>query len=434
VKLAIGDLDGDGDRDILVINRQGHLRVRFNDGAGCFSDSVQHDAVWRLPDESVWPFTPSMNDGVLGDLDRDGRVDLTATSGDLGGTVLVSINAGAGVFAPPLIYDACSSVKNLALGDLNGDGASDLAATSNCFKATILLNDGAGALTLRGSFGSGYTTTAIAIGDLDGDEAGDVAFLNTGLSSVSVILNNGDGTFGDMSGAAVGDNPYDLALADLDGDADRDLVTANYYSNDVSVLRNDGHANFPLRMDFGVGAGPEALAVGDLDRDGRPDLAVANSGSNDLSILLNRGDGAFATPIHVDAGSHPNDVALEDLDGDARLDVVVLNRLSENLAIFLNRESSACPAPPAEPPNGIFVPIFTKPVVDGRRRLVALNWGVDARSDTVTIFRNGVKLTVAPSTSYFWDDVTRKKGRTFTYKVCETGGFNSCSAESTVTF
>lgn len=434
MKVGIGDLDQDGDKDLLVINRQGHLRIRFNNGAGCFSDSEQRNGVWRLPDETVWPHRPSMSDGVLGDLDGDGRVDLTATSGDLEGTVSVSIGLDNGTFAPPLSYNACSSVKNLAVGDLNADGANDLAVTSNCFKATILLNDGFGGLAARGSFGSGYTTTGIAMNDLDGDGDNDVAFLSTGLSSVSVILNNGDGTFGAAGGAAVGDNPWDLALVDLDGDAHPDLITVNVYSNDVSVLRNDGHGKFPALASFGVGAGPEALAAGDLDRDGRIDLAVANGGSNDVSILLNAGHGAFASPIRVGAGISPNDVALEDLDGDSRLDIVVLNRLSENLAVFLNRQASGCPAPPVEPPNDIFVPIFTKAIVDGPRRLVVLNWGTDARSSTVTVFRNGVKLANAPNTSYFWDDVTRKKGRTFTYEVCETGAFRSCSALSTVTF
>ena len=434
MKVGIGDLDRDGDKDLLVINRQGHLRIRFNNGAGCFSDSQQHSGVWRLPDETVWPHTPSMSDGVLGDLDGDGRVDLTATTGDLEGTVSVSIGLGNGSFAPPLRYNACSSVKNLAVGDLNADGVNDLAVTSNCFKATILLNDGFGGLTVQGSFGSGYTTTGIAMNDLDGDGDNDVAFLSTGLSSVSVILNNGDGTFGAAGGAAVGDNPWDLALVDLNGDTHPDLITVNLYSNDASVLWNDGHGNFSALTSLGVGTGPEALATGDLDGNGRPDLAVANGGSNDLSILLNAGHGVFASPIRVGAGLSPNDVALDDLDGDSHLDIVVLNRLSEDLAVFLNRKSSGCPAPPVEPPNNIFVPIFTKALVDGQRRLVTLNWGTDVRSSTVAVFRNGVKLANAPNTSYFWDDVTRKKGRTFTYKVCETGAFSSCSALSTVAF
>jgi hypothetical protein len=93
------------------------------------------------------------------------------------------------------------------------------------------------------------------------------------------------------------------------------------------------------------------------------------------------------------------------------------------------------PGPAAWPPNGVVVPLFAKPVVWGRQRLVFLSWGTDIRSETVTVFRNGRKLRDADRGAYFWDDVTRAPGTRFVYRVCETGArFRSCSAEVAISF
>ncbi len=433
VALATGDLDDDGDEDVAVINRQGHLRVLFNDGAGCLTSVARHDGLWPVIHAGDWPTIPSLIDLALGDLNGDGRQDFVATLPESNGTASLVLNRGGGMTEAPANFSACAHVKNVAIADFDGEGSNDLAVTSNCFKATVLLNDRQGGFTIAGSFGQGYTSGEIAASDLDGDGDQDLAFLNIGISNVALLANNGDGTFAENGGYAVGDNPHDLVLADLDGDGDFDLATANFYSNDVSVLLNDGGGSFTPARSTGSGLQPEGLAAGDLDGDNLPELVVANDGGDDLTILGNMGGGAFSVRQSLSAGIRPNDVALADLNGDGRLDVIELNLRSETVGVMLN-EAQACPAPAPEPPNDILLPLFTKPAVSGRQRLVFVYWGTDARSESVVIFRNGVKLLTTVNDSYHWDDVTKKRGSTFRYRVCETGDFGTCSAESTVTF
>jgi hypothetical protein len=430
--MASSDLDTDGDQDLAVINRQGHLRVLLNDGNGCFANALVHERLWPATSDGVWPSIPHLTDVAAADLNRDGITDLAVAAGETSGLVSVLSNPGTGRFGPPVHHAACSYVKNVAVADLNGDATNDVAVTSNCFKATVLLNDGPGALSEIGSFGTGYTPEEIAAGDLDGDGDSDLAFINVGISSVTVLQNDGDGVFGTVSGYGVGDNPHDLAIADLDGDGDRDLATANFHSNDVTVLRNNGAGTFAGSAPVPAGSGPDGLAVGDLDGDGRPDLVVANGTGNTVTVLENRGGGTFSVERQLPAGVRPNDVVVPDFDNDGRPDVAVLNQQTENVAIFANGPS-ACQAPPAEPPNAIVVPLFAKAVRSGQRRQVALNWGVDVRSATVLILRNGTPI-VAANDSYHRDDVTRVPGRTFTYRVCERGAFSSCSSSVTVTF
>lgn len=433
VSLAVGDLDQDGDPDIAVLNRQGHLRIFTNNGAGCFTSFLNFTKMWPATTDGTWPGFPSMVDFAISDFDGDGRNDIAATWGENQGVVSFVRNRGNAAFDPPVNFRACGHVANLTAGNLNQDSAEDIAVTSTCFKATVLLNDGHGAFAMNGSFGQGYTSGELASADLDGDLDQDIAFLNIGISNIALVFNDGNGTFSNTGGYATGDNPHDLVLSDLDGDTDVDIATANFYGNNLSLLWNDGSGLFPARLTLTAGAGPDGLASGDLNQDRLEDLAVVNRNSNDLLIFLNQGNKIFSPPGRYPTGNRPNDVAVADLNRDGKNDLIVLNQFTENLAVYLNQAPACAAPPPTTVPNKIEVPFFVKGTISNSQRLVFLNWS-DVRSGTLIVFRNGKKLLTTPNDGYHWDDVSRVKGRTFKYRVCEVAPFDSCSVELTATF
>src|SRR5258705_11111151 len=51
--VAIGDLDGDQDADLAVVNRPGHYQVLFNTGTGTFGAPVAHNNVWPSDNYTV---------------------------------------------------------------------------------------------------------------------------------------------------------------------------------------------------------------------------------------------------------------------------------------------------------------------------------------------------------------------------------------------
>jgi hypothetical protein len=348
--LAGGDLDNDGDLDLLAANTAaGTVSLRFNNGTGSFTPLATR------PDVAVSAAPVGL---ALADIDGDGDLDLLTSSigaAPLGSYVSVRLNDGTGLFTPPaggglvLVGDYAASI---ALGDVDGDGDLDLLTTSGGrSQVSVRFNDGAGTFT-PGAFDPavGGTVFNLALGDIDGD--GDLDFVTTAGSSNSVFLsiNDGAGTFSGRSGPAVGTNPADVALADVDGDGDLDIVTTNYASGTVSVRLNNGTGLFTAPATTpnpAAGASPGALALGDVDADGDLDLLVTGAGSL-VTVLLNNGAGGFASVGTAAVGPSAQGLILADVDGDGDLDLATTSATANTISLRLN-EAQGLAAQPARP-------------------------------------------------------------------------------------
>ena len=115
--LAYGDLDGDGNLDVVACaGSAGRSGVFFGNGDGTFAPRVDLAAA-------------SSPDGpTIGDLDQDGRPDVLVASGN-GATnsyVNVYLGAGARTFAPRVTYPVASFPRHLRVRDFDHDGYNDV--------------------------------------------------------------------------------------------------------------------------------------------------------------------------------------------------------------------------------------------------------------------------------------------------------------------
>jgi hypothetical protein len=312
--VALADVDGDGDLDLLAANialsGPGTVSVRLNGGDATGSNTGTFSGG---SDPGVGNQPRSV---AVGDVDGDGDLDLlTANYGS--GTVSVRLNGGdatgsnTGTFSGGSDPGVGSQPLSVAVGDVDGDGDLDL-LTANYGSGTVSvrLNGGDATGSNTGTFsggsdpGVGTSPRSVAVGDVDGDGDLDLLTANyTGAGTVSVRLNGGDNTGSNTGGFAagsevsVGNQPRSVTLGDVDGDGDLDLLTANdiNFSGTVSVRLNGGNASgsntgtFAGGSEVGVGSNPDNVAVGDVDGDGDLDLLTANfGGGGTASVRFNQ--------------------------------------------------------------------------------------------------------------------------------------------------
>ena len=219
--LGVGDLTGNGLPDVFVGNiGADHLIV--NEGSRCFTDSGER-------------FGDAPTGGVaIGDLDGDGDSDVLAAGWDEPGHVWT--NDGTGTLTAHSELDvAAFHVHGAVLADFDGDGDLDafFALAGGLCCRTLWLNDGTAVFAPRADdFGAG-TAQSIAVADLDSDGYLDIV-LGIGTSASrqpsQIWLGHGDG-FADSSlhiGEAFSGG---VAVGDLDGDEDLDLfISFNRFS------------------------------------------------------------------------------------------------------------------------------------------------------------------------------------------------------------
>lgn len=115
--IAIADLNGDGDPDIITANYQDNVSVLMGRGDGSFA-APKHFEAGRAN-----TFVAAV------DFDRDGRVDLLALGMHDDSLCFLRGN-GDGTFQPPQKIKTGRYPDVIALGDFNGDGKLDVAVTN----------------------------------------------------------------------------------------------------------------------------------------------------------------------------------------------------------------------------------------------------------------------------------------------------------------
>ena len=338
---AIGDLDGDGDRDLATAtDNPDKLSLLFNAGNGTFTGPVNVQL-----GNGTSPHAP-----IIGDLDGDGDADMAVTLKNVNQVRLV-INNG-GTFTPGATFAVGAEPRGMVAADLDNDGDLDLVVSNREGNTVSVLRNGGGLSFTVTSIAAGQEPREVAVGDVTGDGLADIVVAAHDSRQVIVLRNTGGASFVQHATLPLSnEKPEGIAIALLDGNTTLDIV-ATADINDVEfawVFLNNGGGSFGGATPYNLGGVLDAdtIATGDFDLDGDVDFVTSNQDSGSISIMTNNGSGGFGAAQVIGVGSQPNHVAAGFLDGNGSLDLVTTNEGSGNVSVLLNTNGGvACGATP----------------------------------------------------------------------------------------
>lgn len=310
--IATGDLNHDGDLDVVTFNRAGTVSVLLGNG----------DRTFRARVDYAGGLTPYPGD--VRDLNGDGHADIVYPNTDAA-TVSILFGNGDGTFQPRVTLPASPNPSSVTAADVNADGKPDLVVNAHdrvCFHP----GNGDGTFAPWVFFTAQAHIGNPAVGDLNGDGKLDLAWAHAKgtdpvpnpppSDSLYVALGHGDFTFDLPTTWAVDNWPQSVAIGDLDGDGKQDLVCDNWGSASVVLLRGNGDGTFQTKQSYPAPARTNGMALGDLNNDGHKDVVVSvdqNYHAPVLGVLLNHWvTSSLDVPVSAQAGPvdmsrpHPN--------------------------------------------------------------------------------------------------------------------------------
>jgi cysteine-rich repeat protein len=364
--MAVGDLDGDGTPDVVVIHpddqavtllfddTEGGLELRMirdlsSEGltptvvaTGQVSEGWGDDIILGTQSGEVWLLHYEWGEGQW--VVTRGYVPATQApvaslavgrfSGSDTPNVVVSDGVGAAVL---LVWDPSSpwvesfpeplvGVSSLGVGNLDFLGRDDVAGLASGAALALTRSPEHGWGTPE-ALTAGTGATRLAVGDVNGDRRSDVVTAGSADGRVTYAVQRGASWYEETTAPVGVTSLVSLGAADVDGDGLADVVMA---SGDASLVRVAFSEPAPrctttfrgAPVSQRLDAPPHDVAVADVDRDGRLDVLTVSQTESVLEVRRGLGAGRLDAAHRVTLRHGAFMVRPADVDGDGHVDVV----------------------------------------------------------------------------------------------------------------
>jgi hypothetical protein len=293
---ALADLDGDGDADLLIGNYTGITLAHENTGSTS-SPAWTAKAAWDIADPGGALAAPA-----LGDMDDDGDMDVLL--GINSGVILGYENTGSTgspAWTAESAWDApdLGSLAVPALGDLDGDGDLDMMVGLSDGIAYGMENTGSSsspAWTANAAWDSPDVGTRAKPMLADLDEDGDLDMLVGATDGISRAFENTGNATSPAWTAKTGWDSTDVggyaapASGDLDGDGDSDMLVGEELGSSFA------YENTGTQLAYASSGTYTSVVVDAGAHDGFTTLEYTLSLSLDTAITIDARAGGTAVP------------------------------------------------------------------------------------------------------------------------------------------
>lgn len=368
--LAVADLVGqDGYPEVAVANAD-HSSVSIFANTGNWSQPI--DGLVPLAGSPV-SLNYSPYGLAAGDIDKDGDMDLVATSYFFPTVMIIKNNNGA--FSVTQEINVGSNIKflrNLVISDIDQDGRADIVAAGTTHQSqqqasqprTVILWQEAGSTFTESVYDPGIDEGEgmdVAVGPIRGLIPGRLdVVLGIRFQPVPmffVMLNDGSRQFNanppqGFTALQNGVNTAGIALGTFRPVSNVDLVAAEsdgFFAHTFLGNASTGSFTFDHAWDLGDADFSWGVSVGKINADTSRDIAVAVKscdgqgcpGDGVVAVLVNDGNADFSNvylfAVEPNGSPGPHFVEVADLNQDGFNDLVTSNLSTHNISVLINK-------------------------------------------------------------------------------------------------
>jgi len=321
--LCTGDLNGDGREDLVLL------------AENCLYFLPQQ-ADHTLGEPERIPFSGAVKSVQVVDVDGDGRRDLLLVNWEDRNPFRFRLQKPDGQLGPEL-YFSSPPIRAYCADNLEPNGKTQIITIAqNSGRAQISQFTRQPAEPLAGAFQQGQfqvwplnktdkAQRGLLWADVNGDGLPDLLVAEPESGQLSLYLQQPDGslasakTFPTLAGIS------DLAVADWQGDGRPELFMLSQDERQVGVTRLDDKGRLPFPTLLPLEGKPLVLAVGPLQPGAKPTLAIISDQDGRRSLVTRSFEGKTKTQkLSENFKFNPTTLAFHDVDQDGLVDLVIL--------------------------------------------------------------------------------------------------------------